>query len=91
MSKLIFNNVFNIKGFIRALEIVKLYYNFEQGSNLLFITVIAERLLLNAQLPLNLREFFFIYSLCIKSPTKSFAIKFILALYEKYKLYNLYL
>ena len=48
MSKLIFNNVFNIKGFIRALEIVKLYYNLEQGSNLLFITVIAERLLLNA-------------------------------------------
>jgi hypothetical protein len=48
MFKLIFNNIFNIKGFIRALEIVKLYYNFKQGSNPLFITVIAERLLLNA-------------------------------------------
>jgi hypothetical protein len=48
MSKLIFNNVFNIKGFIYALEIIKLYYNLEQGSNPLFATIIAKRLLLNA-------------------------------------------
>jgi hypothetical protein len=31
------------------------------------------------------------YSLYTKSLIKSFAIKFILALYKKYKLYNLYL
>jgi hypothetical protein len=90
-SKLIFDDVFNTKGFVRALEIVKSYRNLEQGSNPLSATVIAERLSLDAQLPLDLREFFSVYSSCTKSPTKSSAVESMLALHEKYKLYNSYL
>jgi hypothetical protein len=90
-SKLTFDDVFNTQGFSRAFQIVKSYRNLEQGPNPLSATVIAERLALDAQLPLDLREFYSSYSSCTRSSGQKSAVESKLALHEKYKLYNSHL
>ena len=90
-SSLIFDDVFNTNGLNRALAIVESYRNHELGSKPISATIIAGRLSLDARLRSGLREFFSMYSSFTRSPTKSSAVESMLALYEKYKLYNSYL
>lgn len=86
-----FDNVFNTNSLIRAFKIIDSYRNRELGSKPISATLIAGRLSLEARLPSELREFFSIYSLCTRSPIKSFAVESMLSLHEKQKLYNSYL
>jgi hypothetical protein len=79
-SSLIFDDVFNTNGLIRALEIINLYRNRELGVKPISATVVAGRLSLDARLPSNLREFFSIYSSCTRPPIKSSAVESMLAL-----------
>ena len=90
-SSLIFDDVFNTNGLIRALDIIDSYRNRELGAKPISATLIAGRLSLDARLPSNLREFFSMYSSCTRSPIKSSAVESMLALHEKYKLYDSYL
>jgi hypothetical protein len=83
-SSLIFNDVFNTNGLIRALDIVESYRNPSQDPNQISATILAGRLVLDARLLSDLREFLSLYSLYTRLSVRTSAVELMLVLYEKF-------
>jgi hypothetical protein len=91
ITRIIFDDVFNLQGHRRALAVITSYRKSEDRTNPISSTVIAARLALDANLPLDVRQFYSVYSASTKSSTRLSAVEQMLVFHEKYKLYNSYL
>ena len=82
--------MFNVEGYKRARAIVSSYRRSEDRVAPLSATILASRFVLNDDLPLDIRQFYSVYSTSTKKPTAA-AVDIMLAYHEKYQQYDSYL